>query len=360
MSQKITVRAFFFNAKTDYLPYYKNFTLKVEEDATAKELLELIHTQNSDFSYPKQKLIMKINGLIVEGKEKVATIVERLGTELTIEPANSYRSNNGLIINDDDFMRSYALLEPYATESDLKFYKTLYALHYASETSLFDHEYIGDAVLVLAHKMISEGNEHKDAILEAITSPHSGLFDCEYENNLFNAKSYDAAITALKEMAKRGEEDDHPSLMDIIKNRLGIEKKEETASVNRKSPVKTIDEIESKTIAYYAGVKRDNENVISQIIADLGAREVEISRKYKRSGLSILEENKTLALKKAGATLLEAYDAGAEVLVVEDEACYEMFEAHFKEIEATVGRKMIGLELMSSEDFVTQASTVNA
>jgi len=358
MSQKLTVRAFFFNAKTDYLPYYKNFTLKVEEDATAKDLLGLIEAQNSDFSYPKQKLIMKINGLIVEGKEKVATIVERMGTELTIEPASSYRSNNGLKINDDDFMQAYALLEPYATESDLKYYKTLYALHYASETSLFDREYIGDAILVLAHKMISEGNEHKDAILEAITSPHSGLFDCEYENNLFNAQSYDAAITALKDMAKK-DENEHPSLMEIIKNSLGLEKEDKVA-VESKRAVKMIDDIDNTYIAYYAGGKSDNENVISQIIADLETKEVTIARKNKLSGLSILEDNKTLALKKAGATLLEAYDAGAEVLVVENEACYVMFETYFKEIEAVMGRKMIGLDLISSEDFASQIQTVNA
>ncbi len=358
MSQKLTVRAFFFNAKTDYLPYYKNFILKVEEDVTAKELLGLIEAQNSDFFYPKKKLIMKINGLIVEAKEKVSSIVERLGTELTIEPANSYRSNNGLKINDDDFMQSYAILEPYATESDLKFYKTLYALHYASETSLFDRKYIGDAILVLAHKMISEGNEHKHAILEAITSPHSGLFDCEYENNLFNAKSYDAAITALKDMAKR-DENEHPSLLDMIKNRLGMNKEEKVA-VKTKRAIKTIDDIENKYIAYYAGVKKDNEGVISQIISDLGTKEVTIARKYKLSGLSILEDNKTLALKKAGATLLEAYDAGAEVLVVENEACYEMFATYFKEIETVVGRKIIGLELMSAKNFVAQVRTVNA
>ncbi|HFD14461.1 MAG TPA: hypothetical protein ENJ34_04065 [Epsilonproteobacteria bacterium] len=356
MSQKLTARAFFFNAKTDYLPYYKNFTLKVEEDATAKELLGLIEAQNSDFSYPKQKLIMKINGLVVEAKEKVATIVERLGTELTIEPVNSYRSNNGLKINDDDFMQSYALLEPYATESDLKYYKTLYALHYASETSLFDREYIGDAILVLAHKMISEGNEHKEAILDAITSAHSGLLDCEYENNLFNAQSYDAAITALKDMAKK-DENEHPSLLDMMKNRFCKEKEEKVVS-KAKRTIKNIEDLERKHIAYYAGLKNENENVISQIILDMETKEVSITRKNKLSGVSIFEDNKTLALKKAGTTMLEAYDTGAEVLVVENEACYEMFENNFAQIEKVVGRKMIGLEIISADDFVAQASTV--
>lgn len=225
MSQKLKIKAFFFNAKTDYLPYYKNFTLTVEDEATAKDLLAKIQEQNSDFSYPKQKLIVKINGLIVEAKEPVSNIVDKLGYELTIEPANSYRSNNGLKINDDDFTKSYALLEPYATESDLKYYKTLYALHYASETEKFDHEYIGDAILVLAYKMISEGNEHKDSILNAITSVHSGLFDCEYENNLFNSKEHKDEIASLKLMTKC-DENEHPSLLEIIKNRFCKEKEE--------------------------------------------------------------------------------------------------------------------------------------
>lgn len=358
MSKTVKIRAFFFNAKTDYLPYYKNFTLSVEGETTAKELLGLIQEQNSDFSYPKQKLLMKINGLVVEAKEPVANIVEKLGTALTIEPVNSYRSNNGLKINDDDFMQSYALLEPYATESDLKYYKTLYALHYASETENFDREYIGDAILVLAHKMISEGNEHKEAILDTITSVHSGLLDCEYENNLFNAQSHDAAITALKDMVKN-DDNEHPSLLDMIKNRF-CKEKEEKVVTKAKRATKTIEDLQDKHIAYYAGKQNENENIISQIILDMGTKEVVIARKYKLSGASLFADNKALALKKAGTTLLEAYDAGAEVLVVENEACYEMFADNFAEIENIMGRKMIGLELISSEDFVAQASTVAA
>jgi hypothetical protein len=358
MSHRLKIRAFFFNAKTDYLPYYKNFTLNVEGESTVKELLGLIQEQNFNFSYPKQKLIMKINGLIVEAKEPVANIVEKLGTELIIEPANTYRSNDGLKINDDDFMQSYALLEPYATESDLKYYKTLYALHYASETENFDREYIGDAILVLAHKMISEGNEHKEAILRAITSVHSGLLDCEYENNLFNAQSHDAAITALKDMVK-SDDNVHPSLLDMIKERFCKEKEEKVATKTQRA-TKTIEDLQNKHIAYYAGVQSDNENVISQIILDMDTKEVNISRKNKLSGLSILADNKALALKKAGTTLLEAYDMGAEVVVVENEACYEMFEEYFSDIENVVGRKMIGLDIISAEDFVAQASTVAA
>jgi len=151
MLHTLEIKAFFFNAKTDYLPYYKNFSLTVNPDAAVKEVLAQIQGLNENFSYQKEKLLMKINGLVVEANQSVASLVERMGSSWQIDPVNSYRSMNGLKINDDDFMQSYALLEPYATEEDLKYYKTLYALHYASETEKFDHEYIGDAVLVLAH-----------------------------------------------------------------------------------------------------------------------------------------------------------------------------------------------------------------
>ena len=56
MLQKLEIRAFFFNAKTDYLPYYKNFNITVDADATAKDLLKKIQEANENFSYPKQNL----------------------------------------------------------------------------------------------------------------------------------------------------------------------------------------------------------------------------------------------------------------------------------------------------------------
>ncbi len=352
MSYKLEIRAFFFNAKTDYLPYYKNFTIHVNDDATAKDLLVKIQEENENFSFPKQKLLMKINGLVVEAKQPVSALVERLGTSLQIDPVNSYRSNDGLKINDSDFMNSFELLAPYASESDLKYYKTLYALHYASETENFDREYIGDAILVLAHKMITEGSEHKEAILEAITSVNSGLFDCEYENNLFNAQDHSAAINALKAMVKPEE---GPSLCARLMERFS--KKEAEVAVPKRA-AETIENLEEKQIAHYHGPA--SHDSIHKLIADRGMKGVHFSRSGKLAGLGILEENKDLAFKKAGAILLDAYDHGAEVLVVEDIDVLDMFKKNFSAIEKTIGRKMIGLELISANDFVSQLNSIAA
>jgi len=359
MSHTLLTKAFFFNAKTDYLPYYKQFTITLDDNAIAKDILKAIQVKNENFSFPELNLVFKINDLVVDEDTKVSDIVDKLGTKLIIDPVNSYRSNNGLIINNNDFMQSFELLAPYATPENKTYYKTLYALHYASESEKFDHEYVGDALLLLAHKMITEGNTYKTEILHAITSTNSGLYDCEYENNLFYEEDYTPIIENLKAMTKNDDSAHTPSLLDMIKSKF-FKNKQDIESLEKTNTItdKTIDNLEEKNIAYNAGITKERKKLISQMIIDIGAKEINTKRVHKLSGLSLLKENKNLAYKKAGATLLDAYDSGAEVLIIEDTETYNMIEMHFSEIENTIGRKIIGLEIISSNDFIAQSSTI--
>jgi succinate dehydrogenase/fumarate reductase-like Fe-S protein len=348
MQYTLNVRAFFFNAKTDYLPYYKNFIITLSEEDTAKTMLSQIREQNENFAYPEENLVFRINGMVVEGDQSIGQIVEKLGTSLQIDPVNAYRSNNGLIINDDDFMQSYALLAPFATEEDLAYYKTLYALHYASETEKFNHEYIGDAILVLAYRLISNGSEHKEEILEAICSANSGLLDCEYENNLFQAEDHNATIAKLKMMVKTPKK---PSFLDTIASRFTKKPQEEENAAEIT--------IEGKHIAYYAGSSKIDTQDIHEQIIQAGAKAVSFSREHKLSGLSLFEDNKPLALTKAATTMLDALDSGAEILIVEHETTLSMFKKHFSAIEKTIGRD-IDIVLLSTEEFMSQISLAKA
>jgi succinate dehydrogenase/fumarate reductase-like Fe-S protein len=350
---KLQTRAFFFNAKTDYLPYYKNFTVTLDEDAKAKDLLAVIQTQNEMFEFPKQKLIFKINGLVVTANEKMADIVEELGSELQVDPVNSYRSTNGLRFNDKDFMESYALLEPYCSEEDLKYYKTLYALHYASETSNFKRNYIGDAILLLAHKLITEGSEHKAEILDAIANADSGLLDCDYENNLFDAEDYTEEINELKAMLKPNT---MPSIFETLLSKvIGKKEKPQSPSAPATQPVESI---EGKNVAYYSGADVIN-STIQEDIEGAGATFISFERSTKHSGAALLESSKELALTKAGTTLLDALDSGAEVLIVESRTDYEMFTKNLKAIECTMGRD-IKLEIILASDFLASNQTAAA
>jgi len=357
MQPILEIKAFFFNAKTDYLPYYKQFSIELAEDMKTKDILAFIQEQNENFAYPEENLVFKINGLVVDGNQSMSEVAERLGTSLKIDPISAYRSNNGLIINDNDFMQSYELLAPFASDEDLSYYKTLYALHYASETEKFDHTYIGDAVLLLAHKMIKEGSEKKDdvleSILEAITSPYSSLLDCEYENNFFHPQDHTAAIEELKMMVKPPKE---PTFMDDLAARFAEKK---NAFLKKEEEEPTVVSIEGKQIAYYAGAVTGKTESMDRKIVQADSKVISFSRANKLSGLSLLEDNKTLAYTKAATTLLDALDSGAQVLIVEEQEVYDMFKKHFDDLEKTIGRD-IDLELISAEDFLTQANAVEA
>ena len=71
MQQTITSKLFFFNSDTDYLPYYKNYTVTINEDLCLADLLQAYATQIRDYTlYP----IVKVNGKI--DWEKVDTWIE--------------------------------------------------------------------------------------------------------------------------------------------------------------------------------------------------------------------------------------------------------------------------------------------
>jgi len=338
MQHTLNVRAFFFNAKTDYLPYYKHFTITLDADAKAVEILKNIKEENENFAYPEEKLVFKINELVVTGDETIGKIVERCGSELQIDPVLSYRSNHCLVINDDDFMQRFELLAPYASEEDKAYYESLYALHYASESSKFNHDYIGDAILLLAHRMISNGNAHKAGILKAIGDPYNGLNACEYENNLFYAQEHTETIEALHGMTEPP-----------AKNRL-LEKISQKLSKDAVA-AHAIDTLDGQGVAFYAAHSQTpTQAEVFEAIEAAGCRVVRFGREKKLCGRSLIGREENLAYLKAATTLLDALDSGAEVLIVADDADLEMFNRHYKAIEKRIGRE-IPLTLLSFDTF---------
>ena len=152
--------------------------------------------------------------------------------------------------------------------------------------------------------------------------------------------------------------EDEPSLFSQLIARFSKKEEKEIEVVVPKRAVETIENLEEKQVAHYYGLA--SHDAMHKLIAEMGMKGIHFSRANKLSGLSIVEDNKDLAFKKAGETLLDAYDSGAEVLVVEDVAVLDMFKKNFSAIEKTIGRKMIGLELISTEDFVSQVSSIEA
>ncbi len=326
----LQIRAFFFNSATDYLPYYKNFDITIDRGATLLDIMHKVKTLNPNFSFPNENIILKVNDKITTAETLVEDIIESMGNELQIDPANSYRSINGLILNDDDFMESFELLAPYATNEDRELYKKLYTLHYASETSLYNRQYIGDAILVLASKMIADGNEHKEKILEAISDEFNGIRCCEYENNIFKGVDYSEIIANLKNMI---------NLKDTIS-------KCDTISFKKKEH--NVETVEGSNIALYVGDKNSHKIIeqTQELIEGIGAKFIEFKLSTKLAGQTLMNTNFEMAHIKAGTMLLEALDSGADILVCAKDDDVTTFQKAIVHAERIMGRD-IELKIIS-------------
>ena len=339
---KLTIRAFFFNAQTDYLPYYKNFAIKIEKEKTVLDILTMIKAQNSDFSFPNKNIILKINGLVLTADQTVSSVVEKLGTELQIDPALTYRSNNGLILNDDDFMQSFELLSEFTNDEDKAYFESLYTIHYASASFEYNHEYIGDAVLLLASKLIeraSSEDQIKD-IIDAINDEFNGLSYCEYENNLFNTQEHTKTIEALK------------SKVLINKTKESLLNKLCSLTIKPKVYALENETINERNIALYLGDRnsQDIKKSTKEQIQNIGAKFIDFPTSIRVSGQSLTKSNPELAHKKAGKMLLDALDHGADTLLFAKDSDLENFTNIIAKAEKSVGRP-IDLQLISLDIF---------
>jgi len=333
--RKLNIKAFFFNAKTDYLPYYKNFLFLIENEDSLnlRDILKMIRAENENFAFPNSReLIFRVNGWVVNGKERVSDITKKLGYELTIDPVLKYRSINCLIINNKDFLHQFRrVLGHFSKKEDLMFYLKLYKVHYASETFHYNHEYIGDAILLLAHKMIKENNPKKDEIIDAISNEFNGISWCEYQNNVFEGKDYSKEIEELKEIVKSA-------------NRLKRKKSICTKLLNRPKEYK-IGSIENKNIAIYLGKNTNLLKKAKDRLTKRRAKFIEFGMEDRLAGQTILDINPNFAYKKAGRVMLEAFDNGGEILAFVDRSDYNYFKEVHNLAEREVGRD-ISLELM--------------
>jgi len=336
---KLNIRAFFFNAQTDYLPYYKNFSFKVEADKTIFDILKMIKAQNPDFSYPNRNIILRVNGLVLTAEESINSVVGKLGTELQIDPALTYRSNNGLILNDDDFMQSFELLSEYSNEKDKAYYESLYTLHYASASFEYNHKYIGDAVLLLASRLIEQQPENEEVILNAINDEFGGISYCEYENNLFHTQEHHETINKLK---NRTSSQTKASFIEKL-CALAIKKRTYTLEV---------DTLNERKIALYLG-NRELSEVISKTkeqVLQTGATFINFPTATRLSGQTLLKSNPELAYRKAGKMLLDALDHGADTLLIVESEDLEIFTTIIGKCEKVTGRP-IKLDLIALCEF---------
>jgi hypothetical protein len=197
--------------------------------------------------------------------------------------------------------------------------------------------------------MIEAQPENKEAILKAISDVDSGLEDCEYENNLFHAQEHTETIEVLKEMLKP-EVGPSPLQLLFSKFRKGTKETEVKNKTKERTPQK-VDPLTNQNVAYYHAELAVDYNLIEHLTDD-GARLIPFKKAYKRSGRTLIESNKELALRKAATIALKALDKGAEVLLIESLEDYEYFHKNQKAIQRSASRE-IYLTYIYAKDYLT-------
>ncbi|MCF6173373.1 MAG: DUF5644 domain-containing protein [Campylobacteraceae bacterium] len=177
MIYELRLSVFRFDAKSDYLPFYKKHIIKVDGDKTIDNLLGMLKEEDRLFDYPKSKnAAIKISGKTVSTAIKVSDIVENFGTELTLMPISEKRASKDLIINSDDFDEKFDLIDAFIDSVDRKRYKELIVYHYASDTYVYSDNFQGDALFLFAYEMIQKHIGQKKNILNILDNEENGIW----------------------------------------------------------------------------------------------------------------------------------------------------------------------------------------
>ena len=206
--RKVTIKAFRFNAETDYLPYYKNYEMEVSKDELVLDLLNRIKWEHDgSFSYRRScrhgicgACAIKVNGKpVLACKENAMELLDLFDNELVFEPQSKKRVMKDLIIDKKDFWDKHAEVKPYVVadvdprpehetkQSIAEFDSILDAdlciqcgsCHYACPALEVNSDYLGPAALNAAFRFTVDTRDNAGTErLELTSQPGVGVWDC--------------------------------------------------------------------------------------------------------------------------------------------------------------------------------------
>ncbi len=207
-AKKITIKAFRFNAETDYLPYYKNYEMEVGKDELVLDLLNRIKWEHDgSFSYRRScrhgicgACGIKVNGKpVLSCKQNAMDLIELFGDELTFEPQSKKRAIKDMIIDKGDFWEKHATIKPFV-EGNIDEHPTHetkmskeevenildadYCIqcgncHYACPALEVNEEFFGPAAFVAAYRFTVDPRDNAGVErLEMTSQMGPGVWDC--------------------------------------------------------------------------------------------------------------------------------------------------------------------------------------
>ncbi len=207
-TRKVTIKAFRFNAETDYLPSYKSYTMEVGKDELILDLMNRIKWEHDgSFSYRRScrhgicgACAIKVNGkATLACKQNAIELLDLFDNEITLEPSSTKRAVKDMIIDKSDFWEKHATVKPYVVadvdphpehetkQSIAEFDKFLDsdlciqcgACHYSCPALEANPDFLGPAALNAAYRFsVDTRDEAGDERLAITAESGSGVWDC--------------------------------------------------------------------------------------------------------------------------------------------------------------------------------------
>lgn len=330
---KLEISLFRFDYKSDYLPYYTKNFIKVNKEKT---LLDILNTINQEYPFGYEKstdFTVVVNGVYLTLSVSLSEIVKNFGKDLTIEPISIRRAHTDLLINQADFEDRLKVLSEFIDDEDKKKYEDYKIYFYASNTINHEYDYIGDSILLLAYDLIEKNPSSEKDILEALSEYECGAsYHTSLENRIYKIDS------SIEEKISK------------IKTKLGLTKTlvEQDFFLEKKNPIDFGSFDETKeikhdfsdfNISYYKGVNEDLQT--KKLLDNLNAKIINTSSANTDLALDTFHLNSEFTMKLASTVMLEAFDAGADLIIVDDENTFNVFDSNRKNLANACGREII-------------------
>ncbi len=207
-SRKVTIKAFRFNAQTDYLPSYKSYTMEVGKDELILDLMNRIKWEHDgSFSYRRScrhgicgACAIKVNGkATLACKQNAMELLDLFNNELVLEPSSTKRAVKDMIIDKGDFWEKHATVKPYVvadvephpeheTKQTIAEFNNFLdsdlciqcgACHYSCPALEVNENYLGPAAFVAAYRFSVDTRDSAGLDrLETTAKMGTGVWDC--------------------------------------------------------------------------------------------------------------------------------------------------------------------------------------
>jgi|GEM_PF-209176 len=331
---KLEISLFRFDYKSDYLPYYTKNFIKVKNEKKLIDILDKINIEEPFEYRSTDDFNLVVNGVYTKASITVEELVKNFGTDLIVEPISIRRAKKDLTIDDSDFKDRLEILKDFADDEDIARYKSNKLYFYASNTINYEYEYIGDPLIILAYDLIQKDSSKEKEILEILSQYEFGAqYHTSLENRVFGLdKEVEEKIQTIRKKLNLTK--------DIKEQSFVIDKKSNSINFDSNENIGEIKHyFDNFNIAYYKGLEEDS--TTSSLLSKLNAKIINASSMKTDLALETFHINSEFTMKLASSVMLEAFDNSADILVVDDEKLFNLFDSNRKTLKDISGRDII-------------------